>query len=105
MSVAGREIVAVVDLNQKPVLWMRSRVDHHAARRRENGGLDIHREIHALVHGEQAVERIDAPAVAGRAIGRVRWRDGWDYLLLVLGVEVILVANAEVDGVVFMYSV
>src|SRR5256885_11246522 len=52
MSVAGREIVAVIDLHQEAVLWMRPRVDHHAAPCRENGSPDIHREIHALVHGE-----------------------------------------------------
>src|SRR5712692_2802562 len=61
MSVAGREVVAVVDLDQETVLRMRSRVDHHAARSRENGSPDIHGKIHALVHGEHAIEWIDAP--------------------------------------------
>src|SRR5436190_17966462 len=104
MSVAGREIVAVVDLSQKAVLWMRSRVDHHAARRRENGGPDIHWGIHALVHGEHAVERIDAPAIAGRAVGRVHWRDGRHELLLHLGVEQLRLEDPEGVAAVFHLS-
>src|SRR5712691_7986556 len=45
MSVAGSEIVAVVDLDQKTVLGMRSRVDHHATCRRENRSPYIHGKI------------------------------------------------------------
>src|SRR6266581_2578037 len=67
MRVAGGEIVAVVDLDHVAVLVMGPGVGHDAARRCENRGAGVDDEIHAFVHGEHAVERIDAPTEAGGA--------------------------------------
>src|SRR5882672_668164 len=104
MSVSGRKIVTVVDLDQKTVLRMRSRVNHHAACRRENGSPDIHGKIHTLVHGEHAVERIDAPAVAGGAPTRVDWRNRRHELLLYLGVQQLRLEDPEGVAPIFHLS-
>src|SRR6266487_2806542 len=101
MSVAGREIVAVVNLDQKTVLGMWPRVDHHAASRSENRSPDIPGEIHAFVHCEHAVKGVDAPAVAGGAPPRVDWRNRRHELLLHLGVEQLRLEDPEGVAPVF----
>src|SRR5207245_9922040 len=86
------------------VVTNRLRADDHDTCCLEHGGTDIHGEIHSLVHGEHAVERIDAPAVAGCAVGRVHWRNRRHELLLHLGVEQLRLEDPEGVAPVFHLS-